>query len=99
MIAWPDSERRMIAGYVRDLGMRTELAHTVYRQILDSFQTVVERHAIIDRSTLKAWLSERTRYWAPSTMDHHARVVDRFLSYLAGEAVIAANPIDVLRTD
>lgn len=63
MIAWPDSERRVIADYVRDLGMRTELACTVYRQILNSFQTVVERHTIIDRSTLEAWLSERTRYW------------------------------------
>lgn len=99
MITWPDSERRVIADYVRDLGMRTEHACTVYRHILNSFQTVVEHHATIDRSTLEAWLSERTRYWAPSTMVHHARVVDRFLSYLAGEAVIAANPIDVLRTD
>src|SRR5260370_1250183 len=86
-------------GYVGDLNMRTELARTVYRQILNSFQTVAERHAKLDRSTLEAWLADRAECWAPSTMEHHATVVDRFLGYLVEKEVIAANPIDALRND
>lgn len=99
MITWPDNERRVIADYVRHLDLRTTLAGIVYRQILGGFQTVAEDHPAIDRSTLEAWLTERSEHWASSTMDHHARVVDRFLTHLVEQEAIAANPIDVLRTD
>jgi integrase/recombinase XerD len=96
MNAWPDPDRAVIARYLGKLRLRSSKSRACYRQVLHGFQDVVERHSTIDRQLLEVWLREWGTCRYPSTLLHHARIVDRLLDHLVEKEVIASNPIAVL---
>ena len=56
-----------------------------------------EGHLKEMRMTIESWLHERATRWPTHLVLHRARVVDRFLDFLASEGSIAGNPLAQLR--
>ncbi|MCW8209166.1 integrase [Verminephrobacter aporrectodeae subsp. tuberculatae] len=71
-----------------------------YRCILVEFQCHVQlypRNAAISQSTIESWLRGCASRWPEHYVLHRARVVDRFLDFLASEESIPSNPLAQLR--
>jgi integrase len=71
-----------------------------YRCILVEFQRFVQlcpRDTAISQSAIKAWLRRCALRWPEHYVLHRARVVDRFLDFLATEGSIPSNPLAQLR--
>lgn len=103
MTAWPDTDGSAITRYLRQLRLRSPTGQTHYRQVLRGFQETVAGYrpspSHVSRGALEAWLRERLAHWRESTVLHRARIVDRFLDFLAHEGSIASNPVADLRTE
>ena len=100
MKSWPDAQDSTINRYLGQLRLRCPLSPIYYRQTLRSFQDVVIRHqSKVNRKVLEAWLRERAGHWPVLTVFHRARIVDRFLDYLAEKECIGSNPIADLRAE
>jgi len=100
MKSWPDTDGSIINRYLSQLRLRCLLSPIYYRQTLRSFQDVVVRHqSQVNRKVLEAWLHERSRHWPGPTLLHRARILDRFLDYLAQKEWIPSNPIADLRSE
>lgn len=97
MTIWPDPERQLIARYIAGLNLRTTNSRIYYRQALNIFQDVAERHANLDKDMLVAWLNVSPGRWASTTRLHRTRIIDRFLDHLEETGAIARNPIAALR--
>ncbi|MBC2861730.1 tyrosine-type recombinase/integrase [Stappia sp. 28M-7] len=97
MTIWPDPERQLIARYIAGLNLRTTNSRIYYRQALNIFQDVAERHAKLDKDMLVAWLNVSPGRWASTTRLHRTRIIDRFLDHLEETGAIARNPIAALR--
>jgi hypothetical protein len=103
MNTWPDTDGRTIARYLGQLWLRCPISPIYYRQALRTFQEVVIRDQRsprqLGREVLEAWLRERAMHWPMATLLHRARIVNRFLNFLVGEALIVSNPIADLRAE
>lgn len=97
MTRWPDPERKLIAQYIAGLGLRTTNSPIYYRQALNIFQDVAERHAKLDKHMLVAWLHISPGRWASTTRLHRTRIIDRFLDHLEENGAIERNPVAALR--
>jgi integrase len=97
MTTWPDPERLLIARYLAGLDLRRMNSRTYYKQVLQGFQDVAERHAALGKEVLVAWLQASSDRWAAATLLHRTRIVDRFLDHLAQTRAIDCNPVAVLR--
>jgi integrase len=53
----------------------------------------------VSRDALEGWLRERATHWPLSTLLNRARIVNRFLDFLAQEGLIATNPVADLRAE
>ena len=72
----------------------------VYRCILVEFQCFVQSNPngiAICQSSIEAWLRGCAVRWPEHYVLHRARVVDRFLDFLASEESIPSNPLAQLR--
>ena len=87
----------MIARYLAGLGLRTPNSRIYYRQALNSFQDVAERHAKLGKDMLVAWLQASSGRWAATTRLHRTRIIDRFLDHLLETGAIERNPVTALR--
>ena len=103
MNAWPDTDGRTIARYLGQLRLRCSTSPIYYRQALRTFQEVVIRDqrtpGQLGREVLETWLRECAMHWPMATLLHRARIVNRFLDFLVGEALIVSNPIADLRAE
>ena len=103
MNAWPDTDGRTIARYLGQLRLRCSTSPIYYRQALRTFQEVVIRDqrtpGQLGREVLETWLREYAMHWPMATLLHRARIVNRFLDFLVGEALIVSNPIADLRAE
>jgi integrase/recombinase XerD len=101
MRTWPDSDGAAIAHFVCQRRLRHPKTPVTYRRLLRGFHDVVERcersPSRIGRRTLETWLHERLAEWAPSTVLHRACIIDRFLTFLVEERLVANNPVSDLR--
>lgn len=100
MNSWPDVDRGAISRYLRQLRLRTSHTVGVYRGVLAGFQRLVQQRACggtVDLAIVEEWLRERARRCKKNRLAGHARIVDRFLDFLADERLIAANPLAQLR--
>jgi integrase len=52
----------------------------------------------VGQATLEAWLRDRAANWPMHLVIHRARIVDRFLDFLAVEGSIPGNPLSQLRS-
>jgi integrase/recombinase XerD len=96
MTIWPDPERKLIARYIAGLNLRTTNSPIYYRQALNIFQDVAERHAKLDKDMLVAWLHVSPGRWASTTRLHRTRIIDRFLDHLEETGAIERNPVAAL---
>lgn len=79
---------------------RSRTTLQVYRCILAEFQGHVQlcpRDTAIGQSTIESWLHGLASRWPEHYVLHRARVVDRFLDFLASEGAIPSNPLAQLR--
>lgn len=102
MTPWPDTDGKTIDLYLGQLRLRCPDSPIYYRQVLQSFWEIARRQCSpsqVNRDVLEAWLRERTAHWPESTLLHRARIVNRFLDFLAREALIVSNPVADLRAE
>ena len=100
MNAWPDVDGGAINRHLRQLQFRTPHTARAYRGVLAGFQRRVEqrgRCGRVDLTIVEEWLHERAQRCNENVLACYARVVDRFLEFLAHERLIAANPLAQLR--
>lgn len=100
MTTWPDDNGDAIERHIQQLGPRNRGTVRVYRCILLGFQQFVQQcndSAAISPATMEAWLHNRAKCWSTHLVLHRARIVDRFLDYLASERSIPGNPLEQLR--
>ncbi|MBO0754877.1 MAG: tyrosine-type recombinase/integrase [Bradyrhizobiaceae bacterium] len=95
--SWPDPDRAHIDHYVAGIDLRNLKSRTCYRQVLHSFQDIVERHGALDQQALQVWLRELSTRWVTSTLLHRTRIIDRFLDHLLVTGAIDHNPVKALR--
>jgi integrase/recombinase XerD len=96
----PDRDDRFVDRYLSQLQLRSRAGGGWYRSVLVSFQRLAQQRGwVVDRPLVEDWLRERSRHWPMPTLLHRARIVDRFLDFLAQEDLIAANPLAHLRTE
>jgi integrase/recombinase XerD len=99
MNAWPDDNGDAIQRHVRQLRPRNGGTVRVYRCILLGFQRFVQEcgATAVSPATIEAWLRDRANCWPMHLVLHRARIVDRFLDFLASEGSIQDNPLEKLR--
>lgn len=100
MRTWPDDNGDAIERHIQQLRPRNRGTIRVYRCILLGFQNFVKHcndSAAISPATIEAWLHNRIECWPRHLVLHRARIVDRFLDYLASERSIPGNPFEQLR--
>lgn len=102
MSRWPDDDGEAIQRHVKQLRLRNRITGKVYRCILTGFQRFVQQRGCassVSRTILETWLKERASHWRIHLVLHRARIVDRFLDFLAAEGSIERNPLAQLRVD
>lgn len=100
MRTWPDDNGDAIERHIQQLRPRNRSTFRVYRCILLGFQQFVlqcDDSAVFNPATIEAWLHNRAKCWPMHLVHHRARIVDRFLDYLASEGSIPGNPLEQLR--
>jgi integrase/recombinase XerD len=100
MRTWPDDNGDAINRHVQQLCPRNRGTFKVYRCILLGFQRFVQQCPLgtaVSQAMVEAWLRERATHWPMHLVLHRARVVDRFLDFLASEGSIPSNPLAQLR--
>lgn len=100
MRTWPDDNGDAVNRHLQQLHPRNRVTANVYRCILLGFQHFVKRcrsDTSVNRAVIESWLHERATRWPTHLVLHRARVVDRFLDFLASERAIAGNPLAQLR--
>jgi len=88
MRTWPEDNDDAVNRHVQQLHPRNRGTFKVYRSILPGFQRFVQQCPLgtaVSQATIQAWLHERAKHWTMRLMLHRARVVDRFLDFLASE--------------
>lgn len=99
MTIWPDPERQLIVRYLAGLDLHTTKSRTYYKQALNGFQDVAERHAELGMAVLVAWLEASSARWAATTRLHRTRIIDRFLDHLLETGAIERHPVVILRDE
>jgi hypothetical protein len=86
--------------FLSSLHPRSRNTGNGYRCILAEFQRHVQQcphNTAICQSTIESWLHGCASRWPEHYVLHRARVVDRFLDFLAAEESIPSNPLAQLR--
>ncbi len=100
MRTWPDDNGDAVNRHVQQLRPRNRSTCKVYRCILLGFQRFVQQCPLgtsLTPAIIEAWLRERATLWPMHLVLHRARIVDRFLDFLAAEGSIPGNPLAQLR--
>lgn len=100
MRIWPGTDNDSINRHLQQLQVRCPRTIIVYRCILVGFQRFVVKHkceASVGQPTIEAWLRDRATRWPMYLVLHRARIVDRFLDFLASEGAVPTNPLFQLR--
>ena len=103
MTSWLDADGAAIDEFVRGRRLRTAGVRTRYVRILRSFGDFLIRRgappAEVRRGDLEAWLRAGRAQWTKSTFFLRARIVCRFLEFLAKHELIVCNPIAALQAE
>lgn len=100
MRSWPDDNGDAVKRHLQQLHPRNRVTANVYRCVLLGFQRFVQQchpDTSLNQGTIEAWLRERAKRWPTHLVLHRARIVDRFLDFLAFDRTIASNPLAQLR--
>lgn len=100
MNSWPEDCGNAIDRFLLRVRPRSRGTVSVYRCILAEFQRFVQLCAsdtAISQSAIEEWLHRCALRWPEHYVLHRARVVDRFLDFLASEGFISSNPLAQLR--
>lgn len=102
MSIWPDDNGDAIKRHLQQLRPRNRNSVRVYRCILLGFQRFVQQQCCgndLTSATIQTWLRDRAEHWPLHLVLHRARIVDRFLDYLAADGTIRSNPLEQLRIE
>ena len=98
---WPDKDGALIIEFVNQLKLASDGGtYQFYRSLLQRFQSFVTRRALkrrLSEAVIRAWLKQGLKTLPLRLVVHYARVVSRFLDWLAGRGAIVTNPIAELR--
>ena len=98
---WPDEDGALIIEFVNQLKLaRDGGTYQFYRSLLQRFQGFMMRRAprqSFSEVVIRAWLKQESKTLPLRLVVHYARVVSRFLDWLADRGAIATNPIAELR--
>lgn len=95
-----DRDNGFVERYLRHLQLRSRASVCCYRGTLMTFQRLAQpRGWAVDQAIVEEWLRDRAEHWPVPKLLRRARVVDRFLDFLAKERLIAANPLAQLRAE
>ena len=100
MRTWPDDDGDAINRHVQQLRQRNGGAIKVSRTVLLSFQRCVQQSCVgnsITPAIIERWLRACAARWSIEPVLHRARIVNRFLDFLASEGSIPINPLAQLR--
>jgi site-specific recombinase XerD len=100
MNTWPEDNGNAVRRHLQQLHPRNRVTANVYRCVLLGFQRFVQQcrpDTSVDPAIIEAWLRERATRWPTHLVLHRARIVDRFLDFLASDGTIASNPLARLR--
>ena len=100
MNAWPEDSGDSIGRFLLHVHPHNRDTVNVYRCILVEFERFVQSSPSdtgICQSGIEAWLRGCALRWPEHYVLHRARVVDRFLDFLASEESIPSNPLAQLR--
>jgi integrase len=103
MKSWPNTDGEAIDEFVRERRLRLQGTRARYARVLGGFQDFVVRRGVpprdVGRSDLEAWLRKGRAQWTKSTFFLRARIVCRFLEFLARHELIACNPVAALQAE
>jgi len=88
-------DAKLIERFLRAQRYRHTATAKNYAGLLRNFNGFVARHgsgASPTVSIVRDWLKERSLKWAAHILYHRASLVERYLNWLEGQGVIAANP-------
>ena len=94
MRTWPADNSDAIERHIQQLRPRNRGTFRVYRCILLGFQQFVQQcddSAAFGQVTIEAWLHNLAKCWSMHLVLHRARIVDRFLDFLASEGSTLAS--------
>ena len=86
---------KLIERFLRAQHYRHTATVENYTGLLRNFNDFVARHgsgASPTVSIVQEWLKERSLKWAAHILYHRACLVERYVNWLEGQGVIAANP-------
>lgn len=89
------SNAKLIERFLRAQRYRHPATVENYTGLLRNFNGFVAKHGCGAAPTVpivQDWLKERSLKWADHILYHRARLVERYLTWLEGQGVIAANP-------
>jgi site-specific recombinase XerD len=86
--------------YVAGLAISNLTARN-YRKALNDFQRFVasQNDDLVSLETLRQWLRDRSRVWPFDKLAGRARLVDRFLTWMASQHDLQENPFAKLKTE
>lgn len=99
-MSWLDSDDAIDA-FVHARQLRTAGARRRYARVLVSFRDFLVGRGVraeVRRADIEAWLNAGRERWTRSTFFLRARIVCRFLEFLAERSLIVAGPIAALQT-
>lgn len=95
----PPEDEEKIARFIEGLTLRTQNAVRVYRCILRGFVRFSRSqlsHQASTEKTLRSWLKDRANHWPAHLVEHRARLVQRFLSWMKSCTYVEDNPFEAL---
>lgn len=103
MTGWLEADGAAIDEFVRSRRMRTRDARERFARVLSNFCKDMTRRgvpsAVLRREDIERWFKAERARLLSSTFFLRARIVCRFLEFLAERRLIASSPITVLQTE
>lgn len=95
----PPEDEEYISRFIDGLGLRSRGSVRVYRCVLRGFlrfsRDKISEQALPEEA-LRSWLKDRAKHWPLHLVEHRARIVQRFLSWMKIYAYAQENPFEAL---
>jgi hypothetical protein len=90
----------MAGAFVQQLRLQRPHTSSTYLHILEGFDRFVAVHSGSEPLSLEViqnWLRDRASVWPLLLLEHHARLVDRYLQWQVDAGSLQTNPLSELR--
>jgi integrase/recombinase XerD len=90
----------MAVAFVQQLRLQRPHTSSTYLRILENFDRFVAVHCRcqpLSVEVIQNWLRDRTSVWPLPLLEHHTRLVDRYMQWRVGAGSLQINPLSELR--